>query len=732
MSEAARAALAKKRRNKTETDNIHTISILREHLAHAEEKIFALESQIDECRSVQPSEIEENNPIISDLISHEGTSTTNNDYCEETFNLAVQLREISPKAYSLLASKLPFPKASLIDKLFNETISNIPDLLKDVKNVNDLVDMWKSKHAIPASTSIDACLAVDALYFKPDAEITVDNCISGTAFPQELRKTLPVSPFKYFTENPNSLQNFLELNWDSIIKAGFVFQVQPYNVAYRPFIVHVKPSANGKANDEVVTLLHQIRNELKNRRINVKSYAFDGDNAYRHLHVMYYESYIRSVLSKDDLNCKFTKNLRIVSDYLHLIKRLRYRLLAALLHTGFSIDNEAILIEDIKKILNDMSDVVWCNDLYTKMHDKLPLELFKTENLLKLIQHKKFVAAAYWFPITLSNIALNQKDIGFEYREFLLKCAFFYLVYYADCREKSEDYLPQRKYGDSLDVTFYSNDLLIEFTNTIHSHIQLMNIEDDYDSSRNSSIPLEHKFGFARGKSHDVHTLTRFLQVISATQGVSCEETTKILKNFNAEAEKIKGRVDTHGTTFEKKNKDSFLYTVDEYNYEDLPYSPQSVARAFLFHAGFNVIREDEDVPTIAKEYEIILNWAEFFIGEFVDNEPTKRKEKRVISLNKFRYGTDRCMRAKQRIIGIPVKLPTVHHQQNKRNKREEIFAELCKSRNITMKKCELLALIQEIKENCKSCPKPPAAKYSKKYLYDWLIDNIHIYYTSF
>ena len=611
-----------------------------------------------------------------------------------------------------------------------ETVSKIPDLLLNVDRVNEVVDIWKSKHFVPSRVSIDACLAVDALYFKPDAEITVENCISGTAFPNELKNAMPVNPFKFFTEDPNSLQNFLELNWDKIIKAGFVFQVQPYNVLRKPFIVHVKPSANGKANEEIVALLHQIRRELKNRRINIKSYAFDGDSAYRQLHIMYYESYIHAVLSNNEMNSKFTKNLRIVSDYLHLIKRLRYRLLSALLHAGFTIDSEAISIEELKSILNDMGDVVWCNDLFTKMHDKLPLELFKTENLVKLMQHKKFVPSAYWFPIVASNIALNQKDVGFEYREFLLKCAFFFLVYYADSWETSEDELPQRKYGESLDVTFYTKELLIEFTNTLHSHIQLMNVEDAYDSSRNSSIPLEHKFGFARGKSHDIHTLTKFLRVISATQSVSCEETTKMLKNFNDEAEKIRGRVNTYGTTFEKKDMDAFLFKVSKNEIDDLPYTPQDVAKAFLFFAGFSSVYEtvDENTPN-EKYYETVFSWAEYFFNKFIDEKPTKRRAKRRISLNKFRYGTDHCMRAKQRITGLPVKLPTARHQQNKRKYKEEVFAELCMKRKISMKKCEFLKLIKEIKSKCKCCPKSPTAKHSKQTIYDWLVDNINSYY---
>ena len=74
--------------------------------------------------------------------------------------------------------------------MFKEAVSRIPDQLLDVCKVASLVDMWKNKHKIEASKTIDARLAADALYFKPEAKITVDSCISGAAFPSEIKKTL--------------------------------------------------------------------------------------------------------------------------------------------------------------------------------------------------------------------------------------------------------------------------------------------------------------------------------------------------------------------------------------------------------------------------------------------------------------------------------------------------------------------------------------------------------------
>ena len=401
------------------------------------------------------------NKIIQDLSDHFIGNEA--DFTNETYNLALQIKAISPKAYALLSKNLGFPSVSLVDAKFREAISGIPEKLTDVEKIGELINMWKEKHRISKSLVIEACLAVDALYFKPDFKITEDDCISGMAFTNELKSSLPNGSFSHFDQTPSALQAFLELNWDKIIKAGFVFQIQPYSVKYKPFVVHIMPSANGKATEEVINLLDKIREISMKRRIVVKSYAFDGDNAYKQLHLMYFESYIKKVIETNKISETNTHALRVVSDYLHLLKRLRYRLLSSILHAGFSEESDKIIVEELLSLLDGMGEAVWCNEKFTKMHDKLPLELFKTENLLKLIENKQFVAAAYWFPITLSNIALNQEDIGFEYRDFLLKCAFYFLVYYYDCFEMKNSIriVPNHQEGVKVKARFSHGSLTI-------------------------------------------------------------------------------------------------------------------------------------------------------------------------------------------------------------------------------------------------------------------------------
>ena len=216
------------------------------------------------------------------MVNH---SESDNDYkyTDRLIALSLQIRSISPKAYALLAANLPFPSSNLLDKYFEEEVKNIPEKLTNFENVNELVNLWKEKNNTSKSIAIDACLTVDAIYFRLDVKITVDNCVSGLLEGPNIIGSLPT--ILDFVE----MQLFLARNWESVFRSGFVFQIQPYDPQYKPFVVHIKPTSNGKATEDIVQLLLKIKKIVKNRRINIKSFAFDGDNPYKRMHDKYFE-----------------------------------------------------------------------------------------------------------------------------------------------------------------------------------------------------------------------------------------------------------------------------------------------------------------------------------------------------------------------------------------------------------------------------------------------------------
>ena len=139
---------------KSNADHVHSETLLKSQLKEASEQISELQSQIAALRKVQTAKSKVvNNAILNDLVTNEAEEDDNKNFNEETFELAVQIRDLSPKAYTLLSTKMPFPKPSLIDKIYNETVSKIPELLLDSDNVTTLVDMWKEKNIILKSPS---------------------------------------------------------------------------------------------------------------------------------------------------------------------------------------------------------------------------------------------------------------------------------------------------------------------------------------------------------------------------------------------------------------------------------------------------------------------------------------------------------------------------------------------------------------------------------------------------
>ena len=716
----AREAKAKHAKDASEKAACQKITLLKNQLASAKEENNALKQELltlkRDIENIQERSTSLPTSIFEDL--NKNRDQNQKDYLPETIALALEIKTLSPKVYSLLEKQLNFPKERYIEDIFNKTIGNLPKDLTNLECINKIVENYKKKAEISASDPIDACLAVDAICFSADVKIT-ENCeVYGIEIDESMQKFTPDNLFSLFTENPDVLEKFINLNYESMIKSAFVFQIQPYNIKMKPFIVHIYPSANGKANETIVSILSKIREEVKKRRINIKSYAFDGDNAYLELHKIYYESYIHSIIQKETINIKKTQVIRTVSDYLHILKRLRYRLLNSTVHAGFDQSANPIILDDIQNILNNVPPVVWCNEQYTKMHDKLPLELFKLGNFLKLIEENHFAAAAFWYPIALSLTAITSQDIGYQNRLFLLQTSLFFLAFYKDNLENADEItLRQRKYGDDRSVMFYTNELLIEFSNTLYSHIQLMSTIDEFCFDRNSTTPLEHKFGLTRRRAHDVHTLQKFLRTVSSLQAV---EQKSILQE-NEEICKIHCRVNSVGVSVEPADLDENLFLVfenDDNAAQNFAFSPQTCAKAILALAGF-------DFPyTQYIQPDEVIDWLFAYLSELVDDIPTQRK-KRHISMNQVRLGVKEYSRAFQLI-------KQSNSASSKRTKdqirTDELYNLLFDKFGEHPTRQHLRDVLLKIKENDPTGPIPPVNG-RKEQMINFLKENLHIYY---
>lgn len=242
-----------------------------------------------------------------------------------------------------------------------------------------------------------------------------------------------------------------------------------------------------------------------------------------------------------------------------------------------------------------------------------------------------------------------------------------------------------------------------------------------FSFDRNSSMPLEHKFGYARMKAHDVHTLKRFLRTVSTLQADQQYQFITQAKDTDEKSNDIviRKRRSAVGAYVESKEVNQKVYCVF-YDENEHKYTPQQVARSILIAAGFQLDQNDEII-----DIHDVLSWTFFLITEFCDDKQIIRKRQNRIALSEKRLGVGQCSNGKRLITGS---VPTITQLTSKEDKYEfahNLVFELCGKEPT---KEDLRSIIAEIVKFDPSAT-PPGKSENKSTLQKWIYENIHIYY---
>ena len=257
------------------------------------------------------------------------------------------------------------------------------------------------------------------------------------------------------------------------------------NPSLNSFIVHILPSKGGKGNKKTLETLISIKKELEKCKISVISYASDGDNYVSQFHqdninahYLYLNFQLISAVDKP----------LMISDPLHLLKRVRYHFIP-ILHD----------INYIQLILN-LPSMVFRNDRASKMHDKLPLLLFQLKNYEKLVENKLFNYSFYILPHTLLLASISQ---NMTYDERLLCLSMSRILF-------EHMYFPLSPIPNHIP---FKSQVITDSLSTSATFLEILTIKnvEEIHLNRLGTNPLEHAFGTIRMRCRDHHRSTRFI-----------------------------------------------------------------------------------------------------------------------------------------------------------------------------------------------------------------------------
>jgi hypothetical protein len=152
-------------------------------------------------------------------------------------------------------------------------------------------------------------------------------------------------------------------------------------------MVHVAGAGPEKGTEMTVATLESIARDLNNSVFSVLGYAFDGDSCFERSHDGFQSTW-EDQLSSGSFDAFFGMKmvmLLVISDPLHILKRVRYRLLSADLRIGVDNDEREFTTSALQSVAN-VPHVVLDNSRIIKMLDSLPLHLFSEKLILAVFK----------------------------------------------------------------------------------------------------------------------------------------------------------------------------------------------------------------------------------------------------------------------------------------------------------------------------------------------------------
>ena len=450
---------------------------------------------------IRGREVGYNNQLLHEINKNSDKKPNGRRWSKYIMSFFVLLYFLSPTAYNLLKTHLAIPAESTIYTQCRNVLDD--NSIVNISELPNLLNSYRKNINHNNISLIKGIIAVDAVALFPHHKI-LNHSVTG--FLKNI--TIENSDIK---SSYSKFENFIFNHSNQTIKSAFVFQFQPLNISYPVLLIHIFPSSNGKANSKIEKTLFDLGCIMNHNFFHILGYSFDGDSAYRHN--------LQKII--DDFN--FSNSIRnqifdetlFFSDYLHILKRARYRLIQRI-----NIYNSNKELKQNLSTFYNLPFICFSDEKITKMHDSLPIKLFDLRILLKCLENNDNTFFSFLFPYSLILISINYPNVDLQSRLYFLNIALKYLYYF-----------PNSNFNGKM----YHNELLIDSKGTLISLLKFIySNEEKISLNRISSNPLEHSFGTLRIKAKYDDTIDKFISNIKKLNFIRLKRKTfieEVIKN---------------------------------------------------------------------------------------------------------------------------------------------------------------------------------------------------------
>lgn len=253
-----REALEKSRKQKKVVTKIHSETITINHNNYIQQNFIPNTTiqRIDAQTSPIPHP-HNRYPLLGEMVNNASRRLNGRRWTMAFVIFATLLYFYSPTAYSILKGQMPLPTVSTVYRNKNSLLLDQSENLLSIEKLPEIMKIYEESNLFNTSASnrIKGIIAVDAVSIVPSNKIFKNGTFSG------ILSNINISDYE-INEISNSYKKFEDLivnNSKNIIKSAFVFQFQPVNHSIPCFLIHIIPSNTGKANQNIVSKLFELK-----------------------------------------------------------------------------------------------------------------------------------------------------------------------------------------------------------------------------------------------------------------------------------------------------------------------------------------------------------------------------------------------------------------------------------------------------------------------------------------